>query len=160
MENFGTRLSVDDIWKVVLFLKTIPSGSLQADHVLSVDDYYQWHPTPELLQYVEKHPVQDMQAYQGTQQGVNVTKADGTGLPDPFLGEAEHVFPGLNYDDHDPAAGIRHSLARRTARSAIKKIYDKYLDTGCTDYAARDGYPGPAAIAADGAAADISTELR
>lgn len=28
MENFGTRLSVEDIWRVVLFLKTIPNGGL------------------------------------------------------------------------------------------------------------------------------------
>ena len=114
MENFGTRLSVDDIWKVVLFLKTIPSGSLQQSHVLSVDDYYQWHPTPQLLLYVKKHPVQDMQAYQGAQQGVDVTKADGTGIPDPFLGEAERVFPGLNYDDTIPLPGYGDvSLASR-----------------------------------------------
>src|SRR6266536_593869 len=28
MENFGERLSVDDIWRVVLFLKTIPNNTL------------------------------------------------------------------------------------------------------------------------------------
>jgi mono/diheme cytochrome c family protein len=28
MENFGDRLSVDDIWRVVLFVKTIPNGTL------------------------------------------------------------------------------------------------------------------------------------
>ncbi len=140
MENFGSRMTVDDIWKVVLFLKTIPSGSLQDSHVLSVDDYYQWHPTPELLKYVEKHPVQDMQAYHGAQQGVNVTRADGTGIPDPFLGEAEHVFPGMNYDDNIPLPGYGNvSLASGAA--AIKKIYDDYLDTGWTDYAARGGFP-------------------
>ena len=29
MENFGDRLSVNDIWRVVLFLKTIPNGTLE-----------------------------------------------------------------------------------------------------------------------------------
>ena len=29
MENFGDRLSVDDIWRVVLFIKTIPNGTLR-----------------------------------------------------------------------------------------------------------------------------------
>ena len=29
MENFGDRLSVDDIWRVVLFVKTIPNGTLE-----------------------------------------------------------------------------------------------------------------------------------
>ena len=28
MENFGTRLSVEDIWRVVLFLRTIHNGTL------------------------------------------------------------------------------------------------------------------------------------
>ncbi len=31
MENFGERLSVDDIWRVVLFVKTIPNGTLAKD---------------------------------------------------------------------------------------------------------------------------------
>ena len=30
MENFGDRLSVNDIWRVVLFIKTIPNGTLDA----------------------------------------------------------------------------------------------------------------------------------
>src|SRR5207247_9208004 len=33
MENFGDRLSVDDIWRVVLFLKTIPNHTLDKYHV-------------------------------------------------------------------------------------------------------------------------------
>jgi cytochrome c oxidase cbb3-type subunit 2 len=41
MENFGTRLSVDDIWKVVLFLKTIPNGGLSAQ-IPTPDMYVQW----------------------------------------------------------------------------------------------------------------------
>ena len=41
MENFGTRLSVDDIWKVVLFLKTIPNGGLTAD-LPTPDMYIHW----------------------------------------------------------------------------------------------------------------------
>jgi len=41
MENFGTRLSVDDIWKTVLFLKTIPNGGLTAD-IPTPDMYIRW----------------------------------------------------------------------------------------------------------------------
>lgn len=41
MENFGTRLSVDDIWKVVLFLKTIPNGGLTAD-LPTPEMYIRW----------------------------------------------------------------------------------------------------------------------
>jgi cbb3-type cytochrome oxidase cytochrome c subunit len=33
MENFGERLSVDDIWRVVLFIKTIPNGTLKPNRV-------------------------------------------------------------------------------------------------------------------------------
>lgn len=41
MENFGTRLTVDDIWKVVLFVKTIPNGGLTAE-VPTTDMYIRW----------------------------------------------------------------------------------------------------------------------
>lgn len=50
MENFGTRLSVDDIWKVVLFLKTIPNGGLTSE-TPSVDQYIQWTGYPGLFDW-------------------------------------------------------------------------------------------------------------
>ncbi|MEJ2013027.1 MAG: cbb3-type cytochrome c oxidase subunit II [Anaerolineales bacterium] len=50
MENFGTRLSVDDIWKVVLFLKTIPNGGLTVD-VPTPDLYIQWQGYPGLFDW-------------------------------------------------------------------------------------------------------------
>jgi mono/diheme cytochrome c family protein len=46
MENFGTRLSVEDIWRVVLFLKTIPAGGLQ--HTPTPEMYIEWTGYPEL----------------------------------------------------------------------------------------------------------------
>jgi cbb3-type cytochrome c oxidase subunit II len=49
MENFGTRLSVDDIWKVVLFLKTIPNGGLEK--LPTPDMYVQWKGYPGLYQW-------------------------------------------------------------------------------------------------------------
>jgi cytochrome c oxidase cbb3-type subunit 2 len=48
MENFGTRLSVDDIWKVVLFLKTIPNGGLTAE-IPTPDLYINWQGYPGLV---------------------------------------------------------------------------------------------------------------
>ncbi|MCB9155884.1 MAG: cbb3-type cytochrome c oxidase subunit II [Caldilineaceae bacterium] len=51
MENFGTRLSVDDIWKVVLFIKTIPNGGLTAE-VPTPDMYIQWKAYPEFYKWV------------------------------------------------------------------------------------------------------------
>jgi cytochrome c oxidase cbb3-type subunit 2 len=50
MENFGTRLSVDDIWKVVLFLKTIPNGGLTAD-LPTPDMYIRWEGYPGLYDW-------------------------------------------------------------------------------------------------------------
>jgi cytochrome c oxidase cbb3-type subunit 2 len=50
MENFGTRLTVDDIWKVVLFLKTIPNGGLTAE-VPTPDMYIQWEGYPGLFDW-------------------------------------------------------------------------------------------------------------
>ena len=37
MEDFGQRLTVKDIWRVVLFLKTIPNGTLQAGHMITAE---------------------------------------------------------------------------------------------------------------------------
>ncbi|MCA9910631.1 MAG: cbb3-type cytochrome c oxidase subunit II [Anaerolineae bacterium] len=52
MENFGTRLSVDDIWKVTLFLKTIPNGGLTAE-VPTPDMYVQWQGYSGLFSWAE-----------------------------------------------------------------------------------------------------------
>lgn len=52
MENFGTRLSVDDIWKVTLFVKTIPNGGLTAE-VPTPDMYIRWQGYPGLFQWAE-----------------------------------------------------------------------------------------------------------
>lgn len=49
MENFGTRLSVEDIWRVVLFLKTIPSGGLQKTPTPEM--YIQWQGYPDLYRW-------------------------------------------------------------------------------------------------------------
>ncbi|MCA9891418.1 MAG: cbb3-type cytochrome c oxidase subunit II [Anaerolineae bacterium] len=50
MENFGTRLTVDDIWKVTLFLKTIPNGGLTAE-IPTPDMYIQWRGYPGLFEW-------------------------------------------------------------------------------------------------------------
>ncbi len=53
MENFGDRLSVNDIWRVVLFVKTIPNGTLEPNRVPEPKDYIVWQPSTELLAWVE-----------------------------------------------------------------------------------------------------------
>jgi mono/diheme cytochrome c family protein len=52
MENFGTRLSVDEIWSVVLFLKTIANGGLTAD-VPTTDMYIEWEGFDGLFTWAE-----------------------------------------------------------------------------------------------------------
>ena len=140
MEPFGQRLSVDDIWKAVLFLKTIPNGTLQVNHLVTPADYIQWHPTPQLLTYVKLNPIQDAREYQGAQQGPIVGQESMTGLVDPFLAEAERVFPGLNFGDKIPLPGYGIISLANGAR-AIRAIYEAYLTAGFAAYAARDGYP-------------------
>src|SRR5437763_1374695 len=55
MENFGERLSVDDIWRVVLFVKTIPNHTLRPDVVPEPKDYIVWQPSKELLAWTKSH---------------------------------------------------------------------------------------------------------
>ena len=52
MENFGTRLSVDDIWRVTMFLKTIPNGGLTAE-TPTPDQYIQWVGYPGLFPWAD-----------------------------------------------------------------------------------------------------------
>lgn len=72
MENFGTRLSSDDIWRVVMFLKTIPNGGLRQN------------PTPEM--YIE------WQGYPGLETWANCFYPES----DAVAGSP------LNYDDNSP----------------------------------------------------------
>src|SRR5439155_7474203 len=53
MENFGERLSVDDIWRVVLFLKTIPNHTLNRNVIPTPQDYITWYPSKDLLTWVK-----------------------------------------------------------------------------------------------------------
>lgn len=87
MENFGTRLSVEDIWRVVLFLRTIERGSLRTKGTVPTRAMYRaWTPPPALLRYVTHHPIER-----------SVPPA-----PDslsPFAAAARWVAPGLAPED-------------------------------------------------------------
>lgn len=52
MENFGTQFSVEDIWRVVMFIKTIPNGGLTGE-VPSPDMYIQWRGYPGLFTWAQ-----------------------------------------------------------------------------------------------------------
>ncbi len=68
MENFGTRLSVEDIWRVVMFVKTIPNGGLTKTP--TPDMYIEWVGYPQLYTwancfYPEQEATNPALAYAG-----------------------------------------------------------------------------------------------
>jgi cytochrome c oxidase cbb3-type subunit 2 len=117
MENFGERLSVDDIWRVVMFLKTIPNGTLKPHVVPRPKDYIVWRPTKELLDWINK-----------TQQLKGNASFAKKPITDPFVMEAMRVFPGLAASDHIAVDGLATPLDLTSAAAAIKAIYQDLLD--------------------------------
>lgn len=147
MENFGSRLRVDDIWRVVLFLKTIPSGGLDKDKVPTTDMYIQWHPSDATLSLVKAMPIAD-----------NIDFLNDAEPTDPWMLEARRVLAGLNDTDRFDLPGYGEiSLAK--AREDIKAIYDQLLDQGWNDYFARGGSPSPPAEQKD-IPPDLTLDLR
>jgi cbb3-type cytochrome oxidase cytochrome c subunit len=122
MENFGDRLSVNDIWRVVLFVKTIPNGTLAADRIPEPSDYIPWQPSKELLAWVKSH--------QKLQDNAAFSKAQVT---DPFTQEAMRVFAGLNPSDSLVVPGMSTPLSLRDAAAGIKGIYQRLLDRAWAD---------------------------
>jgi len=122
MENFGDRLSVNDIWRVVLFVKTIPNGTLAKDRVPEPADYIPWQPSKELLAWVKSH--------QKLKDNVSFSKAQVT---DPFIQEAMRVFPGLNTADSLVVPGMSAPLSLQDAASGIQGIYQRLLDRAWAD---------------------------
>lgn len=78
MENFGTRLTVDDIWKVVLFVKTIPNGGLTAE-IPTPDMYVQWQGYPGFFAWADCFAPD----YEYFQTVAPTTGAYATPTPDP-----------------------------------------------------------------------------
>jgi cbb3-type cytochrome c oxidase subunit II len=145
MENFGTRLRVDDIWKVTLFLKTIPNGGLQ--QLPTPEMYIQWQPPDDLMAYVDKHPIDANKQF------------EEPGPPDdPFVLEARRVLAGLNDADSFMLPGYGEVSIEAAARD-IKTIYEGLLDEGWSDYLDRGGDPVPSADQKD-ALPELGQELR
>lgn len=126
MEDFGTRLRVADIWRVVLFLKTIPNGGLGYNSVPTPDMYIQWKPPDTLLTYIEKHPITENQEY-----------IENLPTQDPFMMEARRVLFGMNEKDHFVLPGYGE-VSLRAARDDIKRRYEAMLDEGWRDYTKRE----------------------
>jgi cytochrome c oxidase cbb3-type subunit 2 len=122
MENFGERLSVDDIWRVVLFVKTIPNKTLRKDVVPEPSDYITWQPSPELLAWLKSR--------QKLARNVDFIKRKTS---DPFVKEAVRVFPGLSPADKIVVKGLGTPLGIADAAAGIRAIYDRLLNTAWAD---------------------------
>jgi cytochrome c oxidase cbb3-type subunit 2 len=117
MENFGDRLSVDDIWRVVMFVKTIPNGTLRTGVIPEPKDYITWQPSPELLQWLKTG--------QKLSDNAQFLKTRTT---DPFMDEATRVFPGLRPGDRIVVAGLDTPLSLDDAAAGIRAEYQRLLD--------------------------------
>jgi cytochrome c oxidase cbb3-type subunit II len=134
MENFGERLSVDDIWRVVLFVKTIPNGTLKPNRVPTPKDYIVWQPSKELLAWVKTH-----------QELANNASFDKKAVTDPYLQEAMRVFPGLAPGDSMKLNDGKTELSLTSAAAGIKALYQDMLDRAWSDSQARgEKLPNPA----------------
>jgi mono/diheme cytochrome c family protein len=127
MENFGDRLSVNDIWRVVLFLKTIPNHTLAPHRIPEPRDYIVWQPSAELLAWVKSQ--QPLTGNADFQKRL---------VRDPYMQEAMRVFPGLAPNDQLTLNDQAHTpLSLQTAAAGIKAIYQDMLDRAWREALAR-----------------------
>src|SRR5438874_5991107 len=126
MENFGERLSVDDIWRVVLFVKTIPNGTLAPNRVPEPKDYIVWQPTKERKAWVATH-----------QKLVDNADFDKKMATDPFVQEAMRVLPGLAPGDTMKLNDGKTELSIQSAAAGIKALYQDMLGRAWADAQAR-----------------------
>src|SRR5438874_5910889 len=122
MENFGDRLSVDDIWRVVLFVKTIPNHTLKKNVVPEPKDYIVWQPSKELLAWLKS-----------SQQPKNNVLFSKSQTSDPFMQEAMRVFPGLSPNDSFLINDGKTRLSLKDAAAGIRSIYEGMLNRGWMD---------------------------
>jgi hypothetical protein len=124
---------------VVLFVKTIPNGTLAPNRVPEPKDYIVWQPSKELLAWVKSH-----QTLPGN---VSFQKKQAT---DPFMQEAMRVLPGLAPNDHLVLNDKAHTpLSLQTAAAGIKALYEDMLNRAWSDARARgEKLPDPAQRAA------------
>jgi hypothetical protein len=126
MENFGDRLSVDDIWRVVLFVKTIPNHTLDKNRVPEPSDYITWSPSKELLAWVKsRQKLQSNDAFSAKQSN------------DPFVQEAKRAFPGLAPGDAFLINDRKTRLSIKDAAAGIRAIYLDMLNRAWSDARSR-----------------------
>ncbi len=133
MENFGDRLSVNDIWRLVLFVKTIPNKTLREDVVPEPKDYITWQPSKELLAWVNSR--------QKLADNISFSKEQRA---DPFMQEAMRVFSGLGAGDRIVVNGLGTPLSLEDAATGIKAIYNRLLNRAWADAKSRGDRLPPA----------------
>jgi mono/diheme cytochrome c family protein len=126
MENFGDRLSVNDIWRVVLFVKTIPNDTLKKNHTPTPADYIVWQPTKELLAWVKTH-----------QKLADNASFDKKQIRDPFVQEAMRVFPGLAPGDTMKLNDGKTDLSLASAAAGIRALYQDMVARAWNDARSR-----------------------
>jgi cytochrome c oxidase cbb3-type subunit 2 len=126
MENFGDRLSVNDIWRVFLFVKTIPNETLRKNYVPQPSEFIAWQPSPELLAWVKSR--------QKLENNIGFQKTLAT---DPFMQEAMRVMPGLSTGDSFLINDGKTPLSLKDAAAGIKAIYDDLLNRAWDEAGAR-----------------------
>ena len=110
----------------VLFVKTIPNGTLKPNVTPEPKDYIVWQPTKELLAWVKTR-----------QQLVNNASFQKKPVTDPFMQEAMRVFPGLAPGDSFFVNGTKESLSLNAASNAIRTIYNDLLNRAWNEAGAR-----------------------
>jgi cbb3-type cytochrome oxidase cytochrome c subunit/mono/diheme cytochrome c family protein len=126
MENFGDRLSVDDIWRLAMFIKTIPNHTLAKYRVPEPKDYIVWQPPADLVAWLKtKQPLTENSSF------------DKAAVTDPFMQEAMRVFPGLAPKDSYTINDGKTVLSLTNAADAIRTIYNQLLDQAWADAVAR-----------------------
>jgi mono/diheme cytochrome c family protein len=133
MENFGDRLSVNDIWRVVLFVKTIPNGTLAENRVPEPKDYITWQPSKELRAWVNSRQKLERNASFIAKQS-----------QDPFVDEARRVFPGLSPGDRLVVKGLGTPLSLQDAAAGIQGLYQRLLNRAWADAKRRGAKLPPA----------------
>ena len=123
MENFGDRLSVDDIWRVVMFVKTIPNETLKEHVVPEPKDYIVWSPPKELLAWVKsRQQIERNDSFAKTQAGRPVhpggddassrASRPATGSPSTAARDAAHARGRRRRHQDDLRRHARPSLGR------------------------------------------------
>jgi len=117
---------VDDIWRVVLFVKTIPNHTLRKNVVPEPKDYIVWQPSKELLAWLKGR--------QKLPGNVSFSKKETT---DPFMQEAMRILPGLAPADKMLLNDGKTPLSLQDAAAGIRAIYEDLLNRAWSEARAR-----------------------